>query len=198
MAIITWPAALRIKSVAWRLEQPAAVNTSEWTGERTVLRRTGAKWYAGIQLVPIRGEARVRPARAFLGALEGRANSFRLPACEGDQHAFGAVAAVVSGAGQTGSTLVASGLPAGVTFLPAGAFIEFGDELKVLTADCVTNGAGVGTFNFAPRIRVSPANGAPIATLRPTALLSLASDSVSLPVDAGQLYTIAFDAEEAF
>lgn len=201
MAIIPWPAGLRIAEIEWDEDLPAQVNRSQWTGKRSVeveplhsLRR------AQVTLVPVHGEANVLERRTFLAKLKGVVNSTRIVAVEGDQHS-GTLSVVVNSAVSaiTSTQLGTSGWPASSTPLLAGRLLTIGEQLVTLTADVVANASGQAVVTFEAALRVLPVNGAAIVTKRPTCLMALSAPSTGWQVGRGQLYggkTLAF--EEVF
>ncbi|MBP5857297.1 hypothetical protein KAJ83_09775 [Marivibrio halodurans] len=88
---------------------------------------------------------------------------------------------VVAGAGQLGRSLITTGWPAGQTVLHAGDFFCFDNlsgirELKLLTADASSDGAGAATLAFAPPIRRAPADGAAIVIDGPSCAMRAIDD----------------------
>lgn len=102
--------------------------------------------------------------------LEGGANKLVLhrvgrPAPNGK----GGGTPVVFGAGQTGTSVIISGLPVSTTgiYVP-GDMLGIGGELKLVTAQVDSDSNGRATVNFRPYLRASPANGSAIVVSRPT------------------------------
>jgi hypothetical protein len=85
MSLIPFPSWPVPASVDWTLQQPTMVNVSEWSGRRQVLRKSWARWRASVRMPTLVTEPQVEEWRAFLAELEGRANIFRLGACERQQ-----------------------------------------------------------------------------------------------------------------
>lgn len=70
---------------------------------------------------------------------------------------------VVSGAGQTGYTLVGDGATASdANFAKMGDLFTFDNTLRMVTLDAASDGVGNFTLNLWPGIRTSPANNATI------------------------------------
>src|SRR4051812_26519175 len=87
MATFNWPG-LGIKSIGWTLDQPAQVNSSQWTGKRSVMANPWhGKWTARVELSTKQGDAAFRAARAFFTQLKGQVSTFHLPAVEQAQNA---------------------------------------------------------------------------------------------------------------
>jgi hypothetical protein len=83
---------------------------------------------------------------------------------------------LVAGASQTGASLNTDGWPATTTVLKAGDYFSVNGELKMVTADCVSDASGNATVEFAPILRSAPADNAALTLgsdyLAPTELLT--------------------------
>jgi hypothetical protein len=188
MAIQTFPAGARIRRIEWRLERPAQVHRSAYTGKRVVVANPWfGRWLAKVELSPIVGEANVLQWRAFLGSLRGQIHTFRLPVTERPQNSNAGVT-VSSTAAQGATSMTLAG--AATALLP-GQFITVNEQLLQVVS---VAGAAV---TFEPRLRVQATAGTGVITSEPYALVSLAGDSSGWAVDAGQLYGIGFEVEEA-
>lgn len=137
----------------------------------------GAAWVATLTFDNL-SEADARTLAAFLAQLRGASGRFYLY-----DHAWqtprGSApgSPVVSGAGQTGASLVTSGwTPSQSGILLPGDYIGVNDELKMVTATEDSDGAGGCTVNFEPPLRNSPSDGATITVTRPTAIMRLLDD----------------------
>lgn len=195
MAIITPPAALPIRRIQWRLRQAHQVNRSGWTGRRQVLTTPGAAlWSASAEFVPIRGEAGAKKWRAFFHQLEGQLNKFPLIAVENAQHG-GANPTIVSGAQGATSLQLSASPPA----LAAGDFMTVklaDDSFQMVVLVAAISGT---TAQFLPGLRDDAATGAgSVETIWPYAHVAMTEDSFEHSVDQGQIYSFAFDVEEAF
>lgn len=195
MATITVPSTMPIRRIQWSLTQPTQLNRSGWTGARQVVGLAGGNmWRASAEFAPIVGEASVRPWRSFFAKLLGNLNVFQLPASEGQQHS-GSEPTISSGS--SGATSVVCS--ASQSLVKAGMFatIKLADgsyQLVQVTSDFTTT-----TLNFLPSLRQAPATGAgSLETKNPYCVVCLSSDTTGWAVDPGQVYTIAFDAEESY
>jgi hypothetical protein len=197
MTLVPFPAAPVPKSVRWDIDQPTQVNKSEFTSRRRVTVLAAApRWTAKVTLPPIQGEDAILAWRAFAVDCDGRANSFRLIACERDQ--ITGVAPAVLGAGQGGHSLVTSGWGNAGAKLRRGQFVTINDQLLMLMAPVVADAVGQATISFKPYIRLSPAHNAALVVTRPYALMSLTDDKAGWLADVGQEYAVSFDCEESF
>lgn len=195
MAVVALPAAMPIRSIKWSLTQPHQVNRSGWTGRRQVLTTPGgALWTCSAELVPIIGQANAKKWRAFFNALEGQLHTFPMTAVEASQHG-GANPTVVSGSAGASTVTLSSSPPA----LVAGDFlsIKLVDgtwQLVILTAPI----SGT-TATFKPQLRNTAATGVgSCESVLPFAHVALRQSAWEYAVDPGQVYTFAFEAEEAF
>ncbi|AJP72925.1 hypothetical protein [Sphingomonas hengshuiensis] len=197
MTMITMPAAPIPAKVEWNLPQPTQVNRSEITSRRRVTILSKApRWTASVELPEIRGEANVRPWRAFFGKLNGRANSFRLIAVENDQHAI-AQSVVVDGSGQQGFSLATRGWYPRLR-LGEGCLVTVADQLLELTEPAIADATGRAVLNFVAYLRVPSIDGAAIETRRPFGVMSLATDDGKWIAGKNQRYSISFACEESF
>lgn len=195
--IVDLPAAPVAAKIDWKPRQPSQVNRSEFTGKsRTVILAMAPFWAASVSYPIIKGEARFRPWRSALMRLQGRANPFRLCACEGPQHQE-LQAVVVDGAGQQGYSLQTRGWLRGTGLLD-GMFVTVGEKLHQVVASTGLAGAdGKLTIAVMPHIANGVADGVRIETCRPWALMKMSTDQQGWTVDVGQAYSVSFECEEA-
>jgi len=190
MAVKTLPSGTKLRSISWRLQQPAQVNRSGYTGGRRVVGLPGgSRWSATVDFVPFTSDESVRAWRGFLASLEGQVHTFYLPA-PAAQHAGDNPTATVT-AGSSTATLSASiGLKAGhfLTFTLASGR----RQMVVLTADMV---GGLATFR--PPLREG-ATGV-VETKAPYAQVALTEDTVSWSALPARMYELpSIEVEEAF
>ena len=183
--------------VTWKLRQPSQANRSEFTGARHVtILAESPRWTAQVKYPPIIGDRAIRPWRAALAMMQGRAGTFRLPAFEAHQRgAFGGQAIVVDGAGQIGTTLKIRGWTHG-QYLLAGWFVTIGHRLHQVVEQAMAGPDGKMTIKVIPYV-AGYADGTVLETNVPYALMSLTDDEAGWTVGAGQKYDIAFNCEEA-
>lgn len=131
----------------------------------------------------------------FLAKLNGQQHRVTLPFYAVDnQGAFGGTP-LVAGASQTGNTLNIDGCSTGVTgWIKAGDLFSVNSELKIATADVNSDGGGLATLSFSPRLRSSPDNNAAIETTAPSGLFILANSTQSWSYRPGNFsdFTLSF------
>lgn len=194
--VVPDPSALRLDGL--RKLSPAQRNRSLWTGASKSIGLPGAEMWMGSVSVPdITTELDERQWRAFLFALEGPQNWFRVPLpC--NQHS-GMRPTVAAGA-TAGYSLPLAGLPAAQVVLRAGQFMTVplpsGRFRAVcLTTDLASNAGGFGTAGFRPALTEAPTLGATVETLTPFVPMSPVSDELGLAWVDG-VGSFSFDVEE--
>lgn len=200
MVEIPFPTSANVVSFELSLDENVQVNRSGWTKRRKVMGLPGAqKWQATFNPHTIYDLDDRRDWRAFLVALEGPVNNFRLPVAETQR--TGSNPTVAAGA-NAGSTLPLTGLPAGQTVLRAGDYMTVPlpsghHRLVLLTADLVATGVGIATAQFRPDLTEPPAQGATVETIEPFALMALTGSENGWREERGGM-EINFSVEEAF
>ena len=104
---------------------------------------------------------------------------------------------VVSSAGQTGSTLNASGATASQTgYLKAGDYIAFNNELHMVTDDCNSTASNTVAIPIAPPIRKPTDNGDAIDYLYPVLGVFMLAGSTSWDTQPGRVSNFTIEAVE--
>lgn len=200
MTIHTWPTLTRYApgSLEWSLVSNTQTFSSPLSGSVQTMEMPGARWKFTFPMDSLLADDAAL-LRAWLVRLRGQSGRFYMhnmahPLPRG----VGGGAPVISGAGQSGISLVTSGWPAGATILKAGDFFEVNSELKMVVSDAVSNGSGVATLTFEPPLRNSPANGAVITTNKPKGIFKLDEDAVRWSTFAPVISSFAISATEAW
>ena len=111
---------------------------------------------------------------------------------ENNRGAFGGTP-LVAGASQTGLSLNIDGCSNNITnWIREGDWFSVNDELKLCTADASSDGAGLATIAFTPRLRTSPSDNDPLTTTAGTGTFILANNAVSWTNRAGGFSDFAF------
>ena len=180
-----------ISSLERRLVSTTAVATSPFTGTEQVQDWGGEWWEYAIEMARTSGRDG-RRLSAFLAALGGPRGRFlfrdptiRQPGMPLSAH--------VAGGFQTGGMLVTAGWPPFSTPLLTGDFVSIGSEaqtrLHQLTADVVSDEAGLATLSLLPRLRAAPIDGAALEIAAPAVLLRL---TAPVPTRIGRADTFLF------
>lgn len=178
MAEITVPDQSLIVDKQWLIDVPAQSNKSQWTGRTKITGLPGAETWSVKARVRFRGSLSAqKPWRAFMMALRGIQNTFRVRyACS---QRTGSNPTVAAGA-NAGYTLPLSGLPALSTVLLAGDGMTVPlpsghHRLVVLKANLVADGAGNATASFEPALGEVPATSTVVETINPYILARMAN-----------------------
>ena len=187
-----------VTSLERRLITAVSVNTSPFTGTQEVQDWGGEWWEYQVSLAVLtpRDGKRVAAFFAALGGARGRF-MFRDPTAE----AHGAVGpGVVSGADQTGAELLSAGWLPETLIMEAGDLFSLGFDdqtcLYQVTADVVSDAAGMARLPIVPSLRVSPVNGEAIEREAPKVLLRL-TEPVPAQIGRAGKYQFSFTAREA-
>ncbi len=180
-----------VQSLERRLVTTSAVATSPFTGTEQVQDWGGAWWEYGIEMARTNGRDG-RRLSAFVTALGGPRGRFLFRDPTIRQPGILSTPMVAGGL-QTGATLITSGWPASSTPLFAGDFFSLGSDqqtrLHQLTADVISNAAGLATISFVPKLRSAPADGASLEVAAPAVLMRL---TAPVPTRIGRADTFLF------
>lgn len=164
----------KIRRLRLDLNENKASTESLFTRFRQVTSLSGGtsdRWEGVVETIAL-FPADVKTMWAFLHQV-GLYGEFTIKDPDYSGAQSGITSALVQGAGQSGTSLICDGVTPSVTVLRAGEYFQVGNEFKVVTADCSSNGAGVFTVNFKPALRTSPADNAPLTLNTPLMLLRM-------------------------
>ncbi len=177
---LTWPVLSRRPSEwSWKLVPNTQAWTSPLNGSVQTLELPGSRWWCKIGYERLR-EDDWRIFSAFLARMRGMAGRVLLaPIHSETQRGAATGTPVVSGGGQTGRSLLATGwTPGAAQILRLGDYFSVptasGPELKIITEDIASNGSGQATLKFEPPLRSAPAGGAAITVQNPVCPMRLA------------------------
>jgi hypothetical protein len=155
-----------------------AVTTSVLTGAVQTVARPGERWQLELTWTNLNG-GDLDDILAFFTRLNGHEHRVKLKMYGfANRGAYGGTP-VVNGASQTGSTINISGASLTITdWTKARDYISFDNQIRMVTADADSDGAGLVTIPIWPAIRTSPSNGASVTTANPTGIFILTT-----PVD---------------
>jgi hypothetical protein len=121
----------------------------------------------------------------FLTRLNGGEHRVLLPVYKAQQRGDLSGTPLVNGSSQKGTSLAINGAGASKTpWIAQGDWFSVGNELKMATADANSDGSGLVTVNFRPRLHTSPASGAAITVSGVTAKFMLLTPNVQWSVNA--------------
>lgn len=170
MSTYNWPSGLYPSSYSLTWQELSATFKSPLTGTQQTIVRPGGRWLLEMQFTNLT-QALGQQLEGFLWRIASKENRARIQDFSYAKQGTCSGSVTVSGAGQTGSTLVVSGKSG---TLLAGDRITVEEALYVIGADS----SGSSLYLTTP-LRNSPANGASVNYSAPTALFVLAEDFTS-------------------
>lgn len=198
---LSFPTNLGISSFKMGLRYASSMSESPFTFQEQVYLHSGEMWNIEVQMPSMRRDD-AEEFNAFLLELKGKYGTFLF----GDPNAAAPRGTwtgtpLVKGASQTGNTLLIDGLTPGATGLK-GDYFTLGSgstsRLHKLTKDFTANGSGEATAEFAPSLRASPADNAPLTTTNAKGVFRLTENTAaSFSINMESQYTIGFKAREA-
>src|ERR1035437_926242 len=159
-------------------QEAVAVSVSPFTGQ-TQTYDWQASWWMGQVSFPPMNRYAFNAWSAFILSCRGQSNVFSL----GDPKlvlplGLATGTSVVSGASQTGYSLITRGWTPSVTsIMLAGDLIQVGWWMYKLTAPANADGYGVSTLSVWPNLRDTPGDGTTIQTRNCKCLFKLAHNS---------------------
>ena len=132
---------------------------------KQVMNNPGTRWHAVMSL-PILTDAQARAWQGFFGALNGMEGSFKVPwpYSVPVMGAGAGAAAKVVGIHTQGKILASDGWPVSSTVLLRGDVIRFGNLMRQVTQDVISDVGGVASVYLSHEITESIANDTDINT----------------------------------
>lgn len=197
MAILTMPSS-GVRTVSFGNRRNTVKNRSPFTMSTQYVSRPGDQWFATWEIA-VGTKAMRAEWQAFLMQASNVENVFKAYDHYNTLQGAGGGTPLVVGGSQTGNTLATDGWPNNTLVLKKGDAFSVNNELKIVTADATTNGSGAVTISFEPKIRVSPADNAPITTTNAYCYMRMVDDEqAQWEVDESGHYTMVFSGEESF
>lgn len=180
MTVIAVPEYIGFENCEISLLRATVAHRSPFTGKRQVVTSAFALWQFSGKVVPLQGIPAGK-LRSFLVQLKGQANTFRLPvpAAEVPLSAYSGTQGRVNTASGVGTSIATDGWTPNTLIVADGDYFNIGDELKMATADILSNGAGVCTLLFEPPLRTVPADNTIIKLDDPFIYLSASDDEIA-------------------
>jgi hypothetical protein len=154
-----------------------------------------AAWVLSFPLV-IQTEQQARAWSAALASLSSFANHFKASPPGYTATIYSGTIPQVDGGSQLGTSLDIKNCTNSTTVFRAGEYFEVNGELKIVTANAVSNGSGLATVNFEPALRASPTNSSSLVITNPKTKFRLADSSAAWNIQPGRFYSITIDAVE--
>jgi len=150
--------------VAMKLRDNSGVFDSPMIASQQTIDRGGLHWIATYTYTELRNDDRGEML-GTIAAMRGRANRMRVSVYDNEKRGAYGGTPLVDGASQTGSSIDLKGCSNNISnWIRRGDYFSVAingeHELKMCTADASSNGTGLITVSFEPRLRFSPANSA--------------------------------------
>lgn len=159
---------------------------------------TGDQW-RGVATYSNKYGADAATLRAFVVGLKGQVGRFNYVPPDLNQQGDAVAVATVNGASQLGDSLIISSADLSTTIYKTADYITVNGELKMVLADCITDGSGDATVSFAPPLRQSPPDLSPIEFEKPYMTAKLEDDDqTAFQVSGPVIYNATFSIVEAF
>ena len=200
MTTLSMPTSPNFQTARWGMMTNTQVFISPLSGNVQTLELVGAR-FAADYIMPAMTRAEAASWYAFLMELSGQAGRFFAfdPLSVNPQGAITGSTLLVNGASQTGKTLICDGASASTTVLKKGDYFSVNDELKIITADAISDGAGNITLSFTPSLRASPAEDAPLTIDEAKCTMMLADDQQAFyDIDTLKHCGVRFSGVEVF
>ncbi|WP_412522356.1 hypothetical protein [Shewanella algae] len=170
--MLTFPPDIYPTQCDWRLVHRTRAFRNPYNNQVQTLSLPGAYWQAQLTFANL-SRAQGAKLHGFVASMRGMAGRVKLFDHAITNPAYSA-APLVSGAGQMGKQLNVNWLPGAL--LPAGHYVQVGEQLLVLTSDALADAGGACTFLFEPSLRSIPANGTAIVVDKPCATMMFSDD----------------------
>ncbi|SPR97346.1 hypothetical protein [Cupriavidus taiwanensis] len=217
MPTIDWPMDLTPSKATWGLQSNTESFVSPLNRSVQTVERPGARWKATLEF-PHMGPDKRRRLEGFLAGLGGMAGRFFLwphsspvadiaaapvdatMALDFLAQSFQVISSVVVNGGLVDFKFLPTKYwPANTLVMKAGEYLGAGGELKMVTADVVSDANGQALIPIAPPFRAAPANLSMVTLNRPKATMMLSADEFAVPVMPGFISdTVVISTVEAF
>lgn len=179
-----------------------AFNTQAYESPLTRAIQTGSlsgdQWQ-GVVTFTNKVDLEARTLKAFVLGLKGQTGRFNFSPPDLNQQGQGVAAITVDGAGQLGETLNIQSTDLNTLLFGIGDYMEVNGELKTVLADVTSNGSGLATVTFVPKLRKSPPDLAVVEFEDPRVIMKLEDDAqTTFQVSSPVIYNATFSLLEAF
>lgn len=161
MTDYTWPSTIVPSGCEWKLQ----ANTGSFGVQ--AIPRPGGRWACTLAF-PVLPRASARLLAAFLARIRGAAHRILLPVPAYVKRGAITANCLVSGASQTGLTLICDGVEVSLEkALRVGDWISVAGRLYMVSADCDSGATGYLAIPLTHPLYPSPADNDPVNVLTP-------------------------------
>lgn len=177
MALIALPAKFGFNRVErFGLRRAGVSLRSRYTGDVQKIVYPFAVWEFKGNFIDYPEDQGAREIRAFLAALKGQENTFKLPVPGYYKNSANNGTALATTAAALVRAVSITVTNAGAGYIKAGEYFTIQDELKIATADMTAG----GVIAFQPPLRAPVAIATPLVILNPYCVMSSPDDDVAM------------------
>jgi hypothetical protein len=192
---LAMPASPLMKDIVLSANHVVAQSVSPFTAQEQIYQHPGSWWELTANFNSMT-RANAELWIAFLLSLRGRFGTFLFgdPSAVNPQGSAGG-SPIVSGAGQTGFSLVTTGLTGTIK---AGDYFSIGSGVTQRLYKNLTDQTGNSTWDIFPAVRDAPPNNAVITLVAAKGVFRLMDNAQPWSVDSAFIYGLSFKAREAY
>ncbi|MDP9523379.1 hypothetical protein [Pseudomonas putida] len=192
---IEWPTQVCPAEMSWGMVYNNRDFSSSLNNSQQIVGYPGSYWKCSLSLPPLTRD-RDRVMTAFLGRLQGRFGTFKLPAFT-RKRTDNIGAPVIQAGAAMASTIILSGLQGGLQVFSQGDYITVGGVMHEVVEDVVSSPGGTAVLPLNRRLRSALVVGTAVEYRNPYSTMRLSEDSYTLSVRP-VVAELSFECREAF
>ncbi|EKT4484024.1 hypothetical protein QEM02_004179 [Pseudomonas putida] len=192
---IEWPTQVCPAEMSWGMVYNNRDFSSTLNNSQQIVGYPGSYWKCSLSLPPLTRD-RDRIVTAFMGRLQGRFGTFKLPAFT-RKRTDNIGAPVVQTGSAMASTITLSGLQGSRRVFSQGDYITIDGVMHEVVEDVVSSSGGTAVLPLNRRLRSALVVGTAVEYRNPYSIMRLAEDSYTLSVRP-VVAELSFECREAF
>nr|WP_312623058.1 hypothetical protein [Pseudomonas juntendi] len=177
---IEWPTQVCPAEMSWGMVYNNRDFSSTLNNSQQIVGYPGSYWKCSLSLPPLTRD-RDRIVTAFMGRLQGRFGTFKLPAFT-RKRTDNIGAPVVQTGSAMASTITLSGLQGSRRVFSQGDYITIDGVMHEVVEDVVSSSGGTAVLPLNRRLRAALVSGTPVEYRNPYSIMRLSEDSYTLSV----------------
>ena len=177
---IEWPAQVCPAEMSWGMVYNNRDFSSTLNNSQQIVGYPGSYWKCSLSLPPLTRD-RDRIVTAFMGRLQGRFGTFKLPAFT-RKRTDNIGAPVVQTGSAMASTITLSGLQGSRRVFRQGDYITIDGVMHEVVEDVVSSSGGTAVLPLNRRLRSALVAGAAVEYRNPYSIMRLTEDSYTLAI----------------
>ena len=177
---IEWPTQVCPAEMSWGMVYNNRDFSSTLNNSQQIVGYPGSYWKCSLSLPPLTRD-RDRVMTAFMGRLQGRFGTFKLPAFT-RRRTDNIGAPVVQAGAAMASTIILSGLQGGRQVFSQGDYITIDGVMHEVVDDVASNGEGMAVLPLNRRLRSALVAGTAVEYRNPYSIMRLTEDSYTLAI----------------